>query len=95
MRMISLSDPPFTRRSNDVYQRRKADLISREAILRDAVPIVEERILKFPLSTGKVSVFPKDARHTHVGGHWVIWWRVFQIEKEVEFIQIGHHNDFF
>lgn len=56
---------------------------------------MEERILAMPESIGKVSKGAGGARHIHLADHYVLWWRHHAREQEVEFLAIGHHDDFF
>jgi hypothetical protein len=95
MRVVSLSDPPFKKRDNEYYETKRADWIGKNPKTRQLVDGMEKRILQIPESVGRVSVDPPGTRHVHVGSHGVIWWRVFPREEEVEFIDIGHWDDFF
>ncbi|MEM4730103.1 MAG: hypothetical protein QXH42_10155 [Thermoplasmata archaeon] len=95
MKIVPLSDPPYSRRPNEKYEAKRTMLMSTNPILADAIPMMEERILRMPLSVGKWGVDPPNVRHVKVANHWVIFWRVHQGTREVEFIQIGHHDEFF
>ncbi len=95
MRVISLSNPPYTKRDNEYYEDKKSDWVGHDSKARQIVDGMEARILRTPSAIGKASVEPKDTRHVHVGAHGVLWWKIHKAALEVEFIDIGHWDAFF
>lgn len=95
MKCVPLGDPPCKRRPNAKYDSARAAWIAKHAEHSEALEEMEERILAFPTSIGKVSKAAEGARHIHFADHYVVWWKHFSAAREVEFRAIGHHDDFF
>lgn|GEM_PF-2859744 len=92
MRVISLSDPPYKRRPNKEFDAQLLpDGSPAERLLKNCM----DRILRAPKSFGNVSVEPKGTRHCHLGKSGILWWKVHEATKEVEFLSWGDWDDYF
>jgi hypothetical protein len=95
MRIVKLDGAPCKKRPCDVYEAARAGFVVLGPKMDQILCGMEDRILRMPLLIGKRSKDPPDSRHVKVAEHYTLWWRYHQATNEVEFLDIGHHDDFF
>jgi mRNA-degrading endonuclease YafQ of YafQ-DinJ toxin-antitoxin module len=95
MRIVKLDGAACTKRHCAPYELVRAEFVAQKGKMEQILSGLEERILRTPESVGKWAKDPPGARNVHVAGHWVLWWRFHRATNEVEFLDIGHHDDFF
>lgn len=95
MRIVKIDGAPCKQRHCPAYDESRAVFVGRGPKMEQILSGMEARILRTPLLIGKRSKEPPDTRHVKVAEHYTLWWRYQPATNEVEFIDIGHHDDFF